>query len=108
MRALPLYCIHEQGRCRKLVYHYPLPLFLIYCMKTTLILETYCVGIDISKDKLDVCLMARYNDHSTKIKATKKFDNTPKSMATLHEWVQSHTKGLASCVLCNGSYRCVL
>jgi transposase len=64
-------------------------------MKTTLILETYCVGIDVSKDKLDVCLMARYNDHSTKIKATKKFDNTPKSIVTLDEWVQSHTKGLA-------------
>jgi transposase len=39
--------------------------------------------------------MARYNDRSNTIKATKKFDNTPKGVATLHEWVQSHTKGLA-------------
>jgi transposase len=61
-------------------------------MKTTVLLDQYCVGIDVSKDKLDVCLMASYQDRSCKVKASKKFDNTHTGIATMHEWVQKHIK----------------
>jgi transposase len=61
-------------------------------MKNTSALASYCVGIDVSKDKLDVCLMALYEDRSTKIKASKKFDNTATGIVQLYDWVQKHLK----------------
>lgn len=56
------------------------------------VLQNYCVGIDVSKDKFDVCMMAGYDDRSTKIKASTKFDNTPVGIETFYAWVQRHRK----------------
>jgi hypothetical protein len=56
------------------------------------LLQNYCVGIDVSKDKFDVCFLAGYDDRSTKVKASTKFDNTPKGILDFSAWVQRHRK----------------
>jgi transposase len=65
-------------------------------MKSTLELKSYCVGLDVSKDKFDACLMVEYQDRSCKVIATKKFDNTPNGFSLLCEWVQKHCKVVAN------------
>ena len=48
------------------------------------------VGIDISKDKLDVCFSVIDTTQKVTIKATRKFANHAKGFQELNEWVVKH------------------
>lgn len=56
----------------------------------------YAIGIDMAMDKFDVCLMSVDITLQTKIKATRKFTNTPKGFEDLLAWVTKHRKVEAS------------
>ena len=49
------------------------------------------VGIDLSKDKLDVCFSAIDTTQKVTIKATRKFANQIKGFQELNEWVVKHS-----------------
>ncbi len=49
------------------------------------------VGIDVSKDKLDV-IFKEQNDKGVKIKGSKKFDNTPAGFQLLFDWCNKRIK----------------
>lgn len=52
----------------------------------------YSVGIDVSKAKLQVHMLAELADRSTKTVASRKFDNTPKGHHALKAWAQQRVK----------------
>ena len=56
----------------------------------------YAIGIDMAMDKFDVCLMSVDITLQTKIKATRKFTNTPKGFEDLLAWATKHRKEEAS------------
>lgn len=49
----------------------------------------YCLGIDVSMDKLSVCLMTTKGTNRT-IKGTTSFNNTPTGHKNLLEWTKNH------------------
>jgi transposase len=55
----------------------------------------YAVGIDVSKDKIDVCMSAINPEQKVTIKATSKFANTVSGFTQLQKWVQQHHKDSA-------------
>ena len=52
----------------------------------------YSVGIDISKDKLDVCYSEMDNSQQVKIKSSHKFLNNSKDFKELELWITKHQK----------------
>jgi transposase len=52
----------------------------------------YCVGLDISKDDLQVCLSVIGQAGRVSIKATSKVANSPTGFSTLLAWVARHRK----------------
>ncbi|MFD1144946.1 IS110 family transposase [Larkinella insperata] len=52
----------------------------------------YCVGLDISKDKLQVCLSIIDQTGRVSVKATTKVANKPIGFASLLTWVSRHCK----------------
>lgn len=52
----------------------------------------YCVGLDISKDTLQVCLSVIDTTGRVTVKATTKAANTAKGFATVAAWVSRHCK----------------
>ncbi len=61
-------------------------------METLFKASKYGIGIDISKDSFHACLMAIDASQRLKIRATRKFDNTPKGGNELMSWVDHHRK----------------
>lgn len=57
-------------------------------MKATLL--KYAVGIDVAKDKLDVCLSVIDTEQKVTIKATRKFTNNSAGFEELVIWVDKH------------------
>lgn len=60
--------------------------------KMTQSLLKYAVGIDVSKDKFDVCMSVIDTHQKVTIKATRSFANNPKGFKELATWVVSHQK----------------
>lgn len=58
-------------------------------MKTLL---RYCVGIDVSKDTLQVCFSAIDAEQSVTVKATTSFANQPAGFQALLKWADKHRK----------------
>jgi hypothetical protein len=56
------------------------------------ILLRYCVGIDVSKDTLQVCLSVIDTDQQVTVKATTSFANQPIGFQALLKWVSKHLK----------------
>lgn len=52
----------------------------------------YVVGIDVAKDKLDVCLISLNKELNCKVVATHKFANTINGFTELLEWREKHFK----------------
>ncbi len=52
----------------------------------------YCVGRDISKDALQVCLSVIDTTGRVTVKATTKVANKPTGFSTLMSWVTRHRK----------------
>jgi transposase len=52
----------------------------------------YSLGIDLAKDKLDVCLVSLDAGQAIKVKAQRKFANTLSGFKELHEWLKKHLK----------------
>ena len=52
----------------------------------------YSVGIDVSKKILEVCFKELHPDQITKIKGSRKFNNTPKGFEMLLEWIEKRRK----------------
>jgi len=61
-------------------------------METTFNAIKQGVGIDMGKDEFHACMMAIDGSQRLKIRATRKFFNTPKGCAELVSWVDHHTK----------------
>ena len=59
------------------------------CMSNLL---KYSLGIDASKDKVDVCLISVDQSLDAKIKAQHKFANTLSGFKELHAWCKMHCK----------------
>lgn len=56
--------------------------------KTTTPLQHLSLGIDVAKDKFDVCLMCQHSDKQRRILASTKFDNHLQGFEKLWEWVK--------------------
>ena len=56
-------------------------------------LRYYSLGIDVDKKKLQVCLLAVDDEQESKVKATRKFANTPSGRAALVKWLAGKCKG---------------
>src|SRR4051812_23632550 len=56
------------------------------------ILLRYCVGIDVSKDTLQVCLSVIDTDQHVTVKATASFANQATGFQALLKWVARHLK----------------
>jgi len=52
----------------------------------------YSVGIDISKDEMDVCFKSLLMGQETKIKGTRKFPNTKKGFDQIVSWIDKRHK----------------
>ena len=52
----------------------------------------YSVGIDVSKQELEVCFKELLEDQATKIKGSRKFSNAPKGFQQLHQWIEKRRK----------------
>jgi transposase len=52
----------------------------------------YSLGIDLAKDKLDVCLVSLDASQAIKVKAQHKFTNTLTGFKELHQWIKKHLK----------------
>ena len=52
----------------------------------------YALGIDASKDKMNVCLMILQAGGEWKVKAQHKFTNNAKGFKELHQWLKKHCK----------------
>lgn len=59
--------------------------------KTTSPVQHLSLGIDISKDKFDVCLMCGQSDKHRKILGSTKFDNHLKGFEKLWEWLSKRS-----------------
>ena len=58
-------------------------------MKTLL---RYCVGIDVSKDTLQVCLSVIDTQQQVRVKATTRFVNQPSGFQALFKWAVKHRR----------------
>lgn len=67
------------------VIHFLSPLFMTSFLR-------YCVGLDISKDTLQVCLSVIEQTGRVSVKATTKLANKPIGFASLLTWVGRHRK----------------
>ncbi|WP_196889794.1 IS110 family transposase [Aureivirga sp. CE67] len=56
------------------------------------ILIKYACGVDMASKKFDVCLTSLDIELNTKIKGTKKFDNTASGIKAFYEWLQKKCK----------------
>lgn len=56
----------------------------------------YVAGVDIAKDKFDVCLLSVSSTIESKVKATKKFVNTMSGFKEFLNWLSKHNKAKAS------------
>src|SRR5690606_36154583 len=52
----------------------------------------YALGIDGSKDKLDVCFLSHDTQQQSKVKAQHKFSNTAAGFKELVNWISKHKK----------------
>jgi transposase len=52
----------------------------------------YVMGVDVSKDKLDFCLMQFDTELNHKVKATRKFTNSGTGFKELMQWIKKHCK----------------
>jgi len=52
----------------------------------------YCVGIDVSKDSLQVCFSAIDAQQQVTVKSTSSFTNQPAGFQSLLHWVSKHGK----------------
>jgi transposase len=52
----------------------------------------YALGLDMAKEKFDACLSALHPDQAVKVKARRKFANTPAGFAQLAAWLKKHLK----------------
>lgn len=48
----------------------------------------HCVGIDVSKDSLEVCFASMDGEQTVTVKATKTFGNRPGGWKALHAWIR--------------------
>jgi transposase len=67
------------------MFHFLSPLFMTSFLR-------YCVGLDISKDTLHVCLSVIDSTGQVTVKATTKVVNKPASFSALLFWVTRHRK----------------
>lgn len=62
---------------------------------STLSLHKHCVGIDVSKDSLEVCFASMDGEQTMRVKASKKFGNRPSGWKALDSWIKRlRTPGL--------------
>jgi len=54
-----------------------------------------CLGLDVSKDKLDACFSKLCADQSVKIQGTREFSNTPQGWKAVVSWVNRFRKDAA-------------
>jgi transposase len=66
--------------------------FLIDQKKHMHKLLKYSLGIDTAKDKLDVCLVSLDSEQVIKVKAQRKFLNTPAGFKELQQWIAKQRK----------------
>lgn len=52
----------------------------------------YGLGIDISKDKFDVCLSKKIGHNTIKVVATRKFHNSIAGFKALYQWIIKKAK----------------
>ncbi len=52
----------------------------------------YSVGIDISKDELEICFKSLQKGQETKVKGTRKFPNTKKGFLQVNNWIGKRYK----------------
>ncbi len=52
----------------------------------------YVIGVDMAKDKFDVCIMSVDTRLTTKVKASRKFVNTPSGFKEFLLWINKHCK----------------
>ena len=52
----------------------------------------YCVGVDVSKDTLQLCLSVIDTTGHVSVKASTKVDNTPTGFGQLLSWASRHCK----------------
>ena len=76
------------ARVRKVVRSVIHP-FLPFCMQPLL---RYCVGLDVSKDTLQLCLSVIDQTGRVSVKATTKVDNKPTGFNQLVGWVGRQRK----------------
>ncbi|MCD8264295.1 MAG: transposase [Tannerellaceae bacterium] len=81
--------IITQGRCKKSSFS-----------KETSHTLAYCLGIDISKDSLDVCLGVNAVTGRFKIVATRRFPNQATGFKNLTQWLGRKVKDTQSRLLC--------
>ena len=67
------------------MFHFLSPLFMTSFLR-------YCVGLDISKDSLQVCLSVIDQTGRVSVKATTKVVNKPVGFASLLIWMSRHRK----------------
>ncbi len=60
--------------------------------QTTAPLLRYCVGIDVGKDTLHLCVSAINADGRVNVKGSSKFSNQPSAFENLHAWCDKHCK----------------
>lgn len=61
-------------------------------MKVSAILLRYCVGFDISKDSVQVCLSVIDTAGKVTIKGTTRVSNKASSFGSLQNWISKHIK----------------
>jgi transposase len=54
----------------------------------------YSLGIDMAKDKMDVCLVSLDAGQTIKVKAQRKFLNTAAGFKELDQWLKKQRKSL--------------
>jgi transposase len=59
----------------------------------------YSLGIDVAKDKIDVCLVSLDTGQMIKVKAQRKFLNTPAGFKDLHLWLEKQRKAPIACTI---------
>ena len=55
-------------------------------------MEKYCIGIDVDKETIKVCLMYRASDLSKKVKGSKTFPNSLAGFKVLTAWLEKRIK----------------
>lgn len=51
-----------------------------------------CVGIDMAKDKFDVCFALLSPEQQVSVRSTRRFDNTPSGFKAFDAWVAKHRR----------------